>query len=876
MRNIEKNAPFHALSPGDTQRLTETSAKGLTEEEARARLAEFGPNTLKEKKGRSVAAIALDQVKSVMIIILVIAAVISALVGELADCIIVLAIVLLNAVLGVAQELKAERSLEALRKMSAPSAKVIRAGRHLVIPASKVVVGDVVTLDAGDRVPADIRLTHSASLRIEEAALTGESVPSEKDAAASLPEDCPLGDRANMAFSSSVVVYGRGEGIVAATGMDTQVGRIAELLQSQHKKETPLQKKLNQVGRVLGFAAVGICVLLFIVGILYGKGVLEMFMIAVSLAVAAIPEGLPAIATIVLALGVQRMVARHAIIRTLPSVETLGSTTVICSDKTGTLTQNKMTVMRIWTGGDITQVGQPLQEGDALLITAAVLCNDSHEENGTLLGDPTETALIDLGIKTGFLKPALAQATPRVEELPFDSIRKLMTTVHTADSGFIAYTKGAVDELLKRCTHIRTDKGVRPIDKIDISNIHAMNESMAKEALRVLGFGMRDLADLPKRGEESSLESGLTFIGLSGMIDPPRPEAIEAVQKCREAGIRTVMITGDHVLTAQAIAHTMGILGEGDVALKGQELDQMDDQAFASIADKVSVYARVSPENKVRIVGEWKRRGAIVAMTGDGVNDAPALKSADIGAAMGIVGTDVAKDAADMVLTDDNFATIVSAVEEGRRIADNILKAIQFLLSSNVGEILVLFIATLFNLGVPLLPIHILWVNLVTDSLPALALGIDPAQRGIMQRPPAKSLNLFTPGMVWRISYQGMMIGALSLAAFLIGKKDGLAAAQTMAFTVLALSQLVHAFNVRSVVHSAFAAGSVNHWLWRASLASAALVAVVLFIPGLSQLFSVVALSWEDALITAGLVIAPLVIVELFKLFKINTIGKER
>lgn len=876
MLEFDRSTPWHAKTREQTQDLLQTDESGLSNDEALKRLEAFGKNALKEKKGRSVLSIALEQVKSAMILILIAAAVISAILGELVDAFIVLAIVILNAILGIVQELKAQKSMDALKKMSAPMAKIIRQGSHRSIPASDVAVGDIVTLDAGDRVPADIRLTHAMSLRIEEAALTGESVPVEKDAGVMLDADCALGDRINMAAASSIVVYGRGQGIVVATGMDTQVGRIAELLQTQDNDETPLQKKLNQVGKILGFVAVGICALLFLVGLLYGKEPFHMFMTAVSLAVAAIPEGLPAIATIVLALGVQRMVQRNAIIRTLPSVETLGSTTVICSDKTGTLTQNKMTVVTLWTGGESIEIGKsPLKPDDELLVTAAVLCNDAHEEKGSFLGDPTETALIDLGKKTGFEKNKLVIDKPRVFELPFDSQRKLMTTVHE-ENGLTAYTKGAVDELLKRCTHIRTNEGILPIGEKDITHIYAQNESMAKEALRVLGFGMRTLPALPHKGHEMEIESGLTFIGLCGMIDPPRPEAIEAVKKCREAGIRTIMITGDHVLTATAIANTMGILREGDIALKGQELEHMDDKAFAEIAGNVSVYARVSPEHKVRIVSEWKRRGEIVAMTGDGVNDAPALKKADIGAAMGIVGTDVAKDAADMILTDDNFATIVSAVEEGRRISDNILKAIQFLLSSNVGEVLALFIATLFNLGEILLPIHILWVNLVTDSLPALALGIDPPQPGIMQRPPSKALSLFSAGMVYRIVYQGIIIGGLALTAFLIGKKESLETAQTMAFSVLALSQLVHAFNVRSARRSAFASGKPNKWLFLASLSSALLMAFVLFIPGLSQLFSIVPLSAQNILTTAILVVAPLAIVEILKFLKLNAFKHEK
>jgi Ca2+-transporting ATPase len=875
MISYDRETAWHALSEDKVKEALLTDENGLSASEAEERLAGIGPNELREQKGRGIFMILLDQLKSAMILILVAAAVVSAFMGELADALIVLAIVVINAVLGVVQELKAQRSLEALKKMSAPGAKVIRGGMHLMIPAREVVPGDIVVLDAGDRVPADLRLIRGMSLRIEEAALTGESVPVEKDAGLVLAADTALGDRVNMAAASSVVVYGRGAGIAVATGMDTQVGRIANLLQSQESEPTPLQRKLDQVGKVLGFAALGICALLFLIGVLYGHKLFDMFMTAVSLAVAAIPEGLPAIATIVLALGVQRMVQRHAIIRTLPSVETLGSTTVICSDKTGTLTQNRMTVVRIWTGGELQDIGSVRMSGaEAELVRAAVLCNDVREEGETAIGDPTETALTDMGRKLGMPKAALEKENPRVQEIPFDSERKLMTTVHTGN-GCTAYTKGAVDELLRRCTHIWTPEGIRPILVKDMGDIQAANEAMAREALRVLGFAERML-DEPPAAADAGLESELAFIGLAGMIDPPRPEAVEAVEKCRSAGIRTVMITGDHVITARAIAAEMGIMKEGDMAVSGRELDNMDDDAFGAVAEKVSVYARVAPEHKVRIVGEWKKRGAIVAMTGDGVNDAPALKKADIGAAMGIVGTDVAKDAADMVLTDDNFATIVSAVEEGRRIADNIKKAIQFLLSSNTGEILALFLAVLFNWGAPLLPIHILWVNLITDSLPALALGVDPAERGIMHRPPAATASLFSRGMVWRIAYQGVMIGGLTLAAYLIGQKDGLPQAQTMAFAVLGTSQLVHAFNVRSARRSVFVRGPRNKWLYGASALSALLMAAVLFIPGISGLFSIAPLSLSNTLVTVACIIAPLFIVEIFKLLGINTVGKEK
>jgi len=868
------------------QALTEaqSSMQGLSGARAAERLEEHGHNELKSGKKRTIAQMLIDQFKDVMIIILLAAAVVSAVLGEVTDAAIILVIVILNATVGVVQENKAGKSLEALKNLSAPNAKVIRDGVEQVIPARDIVPGDLVVLETGDLVPADLRLTTSVNLKIQEAALTGESVPVEKHAERVLPDDAVLGDRVNLAFSSSMVTYGRGTGVCVATGMDTQVGRIAAMIQQETSSETPLKRRLEAMGKTLGIGVLGICLLIFVAGLIYQKEWLHMLMTSISLAVAAIPEGLPAISTIVLAIGVQRMVRRHAIIRTLPAVETLGSATVICSDKTGTLTQNKMTVMRAFQDDALVDIEElPVSDpGAENMVKAAVLCNDARAtiaEDGTvtLIGDPTETALIDMGLRLGFEKTALEESLPRVAEVPFDSGRKLMSTVHALPGGgYRVYTKGGLDELLGCCTGIYAGEHTEPLAIVP-DDVAEANHKMAANALRVLAFGYKDMQTLPE--EDAEIESELTFLGMVGMIDPPRPEAKEAVDVCREAGIKPVMITGDHQITASAIASELGILGEGDKVISGRELELMSDDELARNVQDYAVYARVSPEHKVRIVKAWQRNDAVVAMTGDGVNDAPALKRADIGAAMGIVGTDVAKEAADMVLTDDNFATVVAAVEEGRRIFDNILKAIQFLLSCNIGEILTLFVATLLNWAEPLLPIHILWINLVTDSLPALALGVDPAEPDIMKRQPYKSTGrIFSGGMLWRVGYQGVMVGALTLAAFLLGwrgQEANVAAGQTMAFLVLALSQLVHAFNVRSKYRSAFAGLFSNGKLWLAVLGSGLLIMAVAFIPLLTELFRLVALDGSQWLEVVLLSLAPLLVVEVMKLLRLNALKNE-
>ena len=882
---------------------------GLTSEEVQKRREKYGLNELKAKKKKSLFQKFLEQFKDFSIIVLIIAAIVSGFVGVaegegITDTIIILIVVIVNAIIGVTQEAKAEKSLEALQKLTDHASKVIRNGEVTVVPAKELVPGDIVVLDTGDYIPADLRIVEAVNLKSQESSLTGESMPVEKSEEVIEEKEIGIGDRLNMLFSSSLVTYGRGKGIVVETGMTTEVGKIAGMLEGAEEQITPLQQKLNKLGKTLGIAALVICVIIFVIGLLQGKEPIHMFMSAVSLAVAAIPEGLVAVSTIVLAIGVQKMVKKNAIVKKLPAVETLGSATVICSDKTGTLTKNQMTVEKIFINSEIKDLGEyknNINEDVKKLIYSNMLCNDTKISNdGTLTGDPTETALVDMAFKLDF-DPSIYDQMPRVDEIPFDSDRKLMTTVNEVNGKYIVYTKGGVDELLNRCNSYLLNGEI----KQDLENyskiIRKSNEKMAKEALRVLSCAYKEIDHKPTKEEMENIENGLIFVGMVGMIDPPREEAKKAVEKCKTAGIKTVMITGDHKITATAIAKKLGILEKEDEAITGLELEKMSDEELEKNVRHYSVYARVSPEHKVRIVKAWQKNGEIVAMTGDGVNDSPALKTSDIGCAMGIVGTDVAKEAADVILTDDNFATIVSAVEEGRRIYDNILKVIQFLLSSNVGEIVVLFLATLCTplfakwFGITdiahleiLLPIHILWINLVTDSLPALALAFDPANSDIMNRKPVKpGKGVFTKGMTWRVIYQGVMIGLLTLAAFMIGlatttepigalslDESKIEVGQTMAFATLALSELVHVFNIRNNKKSIFKTKIFNNKkLILAVIASAALMFIILGVPALRNIFSIPVLPTANIIELICLVFAPVVIVEIFKLLKIN--GKD-
>ena len=859
------NTPQEAL----LQELSVTAEAGLSSQEAQRRLAEYGENKLAEKKKKTNFQRFLEQFQDVMILILLLAAVVSFVVAcfghdpmEFFEPVLILLIVVLNAVLGMVQESKAEKALDALKNMSAPHARVLRDGREQVIDAAQLVPGDIIRLEAGDFIPADARLLKSAGLKSEESALTGESVPSEKDAAAQVEEKAPLGDRSNMVFSGCSVTYGTATAVVTGTGMNTEMGKIAGLLEGEKETQTPLQQKLAQLGKYLGFVALAACGVIFVVGLINGIPVLEIFMTAVSLAVSAIPEGLPAIVTIVLAIGVQRMVKKNALIRRLPAVETLGSASVICSDKTGTLTQNRMTLVRLWVDGQReleTVSAQNSQAARRLLQYGALCCDGSvvYKEDGTEqhIGDPTETSILVAAHKNGMEQEELNRQYPRLAELPFDSDRKLMTSVNQIDGKIVAIVKGAFDVMAARCV------------SGDLEAAKEKNDEMSRGALRVLAVGYKVLDKAPENPASQELENGLTLMGLVGMIDPPRPEAKAAVATCRQAGIKPVMITGDHVVTASAIAKELGILGEDDKAITGAQLDAMTDQELDREVERISVYARVSPENKIRIVKAWQRKGQVVSMTGDGVNDAPALKAADIGCAMGITGTDVAKGAADMTLTDDNFATIVDAVREGRGIYANIKKVVGFLLGTNIGEVLTVFFAMLLWHKTPLLSMQLLWINLVTDSLPAISLGMEAVESDVMDhKPKPKDEGIFAHGLGVQVVLQGCMFAVLTLIAFVLGERWGgsLEAGQTMAFMVLALTQIVQAFNMRSE-HSLFAIGPFsNRKLNGAALLSLALVCLVLFTP-VGIAFGMVILPGWLYLAGLGLILVPLVVMELAK-----------
>ena len=855
-----------------------SDAAGLTQQEAEMRLEQNGKNRLEAAKGKSLLRRFLEQIADPMIIILLIAAFISGVLAvvendSFTDVIIILAVVIINAVLGVYQESKAEKAIEALQEMSAATSKVLRDGQVQVIHSEDLVVGDVILLEAGDAVPADARVLESASLQVEEAALTGESVPVTKfidlinleDGA----KDIPLGDRKNMLYMGSTVVYGRGRAVVTATGMDTEMGKIAHALQQTTDSATPLQKKLNQLSKILTWLVLGICILVFGVQLLRAGGnldfsfVLDSFMVAVSLAVAAIPEGLAAVVTVVLSIGVTNMSKRNAIIRKLTAVETLGCTQIICSDKTGTLTQNKMTVVDTF-GPD-----------ETLLAQAMALCNDAEmDAQGQITGEPTEAALVAYAQKLGLDKRTLKKELERCGEAPFDSSRKMMSTVHRTPTGYVQYTKGAPDVIVQKCAYYLKDGNAVPMTEEYAKEIMSANKEMADRALRVLACAQRVWETQPQEYTASYLEQSLCFVGLCGMIDPIRPEVKDAIAQCRQAGIRPIMITGDHIDTAVAIAKELGILRDGAQAVSGMQLDDMDDATFAQNFQNISVYARVQPEHKTRIVNAWKNAGYVTAMTGDGVNDAPSIKAADIGVGMGITGTDVTKNVADMVLADDNFATIVGAVEEGRRIYDNIRKSIQFLLGSNLSEVLSIFISTMLGFTV-LLPVHLLWINLVTDCFPALALGMEKAERDVMRRKPRKSdAGIFSDGMGFDVAYQGIVVTILVLISFFVGHfmqtgnwhLGDSTHGMTMAFLTMSMAEIFHSLNMRSQRQSIFTLSTQNKFLYGAAILSLLATTVVCEVPFLAQAFDFETVEWQEYLVAAALGVLVIPIVELVKL----------
>lgn len=861
-----------------------STPQGLSNAEAAKRLAEHGPNKLAEGKKVSLIRRFLQQLADPMTIILLAAALVSgitaAYAGEsFADVFIILIVVVINAVLGVYQESKAEKAIEALQQMTAATSKVMRDGKLCHVKSEELVPGDVILLEAGDAVPADARIFESASMKVEEAALTGESVPVNKfiDTLTGRENgDVSLGDRKNMVYMGSTVVYGRGQAVVAGTGMQTEMGKIADALTQARDEQTPLQKKLAQLSKILSFVVIGICIFIFAFSLIRsgnfsGASVLDTFMVAVSLAVAAIPEGLAAVVTIVLSMGVTNMSRRNAVIRKLTAVETLGCAQIICSDKTGTLTQNRMTVV------------DHFGEDEALLARAMALCSDAElDEKDVAVGEPTECALVQYACKLGLKKGDLKNQLPRVGEAPFDSMRKMMSTVHKTGGKFIQYTKGAPDEVLKRCTHMLKGGQVVEMTEALRNEILSANKAMADKALRVLAAAQREYDQMPQDTSPEALEAELTFIGLTGMIDPVRPEVVDAIKECRAAGIRPIMITGDHKDTAVAIAMELGIITDPSQAITGAQLDEISDEDFDRKVEEYSVYARVQPEHKVRIVNAWKKKGKITAMTGDGVNDAPSIKSADIGVGMGITGTDVTKNVADMVLADDNFATIVSAVEEGRRIYDNIRKAIQFLLASNLSEVLSIFIATLLGFTI-LKPVHILWINLITDCFPALALGTEKGEADLMKRPPRPSTDgIFAGGLGIEVAYQGVLVTLVTLAAYFIGhfmeagvweitnSPDGM----TMAFLTMSMAEIFHSYNMRSQHGSIFTLKHHNFFLLGAMVISLILTTGVIYIPFLARAFEFETISLAEYAVAMGLAVLVIPIVEGIKFIRRKTLKK--
>ena len=854
-----------------------TSYKGLNENDVKQRLEKYGKNTLKEKKKESIFIKFIKQFNDFMIITLIIAAIISAVVSKMngesdyIDSIIIIAIVIFNAIMGLVQEQKAEKSIEALRKMTAQVAKVIRNGKVQEVKASEVVPGDIVILETGNYVPADCRLIKSYNLKIEESSLTGETVPSEKEADKVLNNDIAVADMKNMAFATTIVVNGHAEAVVVDTGMNTKVGKIAGMIIEDEAPETPIQKKLGEVGKTLAIVCIVICILIFVIGIFKKIPIIEMFMTSVGLAVAAIPEGLPAIVTIMLSIGVTKMAKKNSIIRKLPAVETLGSSTVICSDKTGTLTQNKMTVTTI-------KDCDGTSRNKKMILELATMCTDTTEEhiNGTkeAKGEPTEVAITNAALLNGISKSYLYEQMPRINELPFDSTRKMMTTIHKIGNKYRIITKGAPDVLIRKCIKYYKNGQILPVFEIE-ELIKLQNQEMAQRALRVIAVAYKDVDTMPNLNSAENVENNLVFCGLIGMIDPPREGVKEAVSTCRKAGIKTVMITGDHLQTAKAIAKELGILRKNDLAIDGQTLEKMSKDELEKNIKKYSVFARVSPEHKVRIVKAFQVTGGVVAMTGDGVNDAPALKNADIGIAMGKGGTDVAKNAADMVLTDDNFVTIVEAIKQGRNIFDNIKKAIHFLIATNIGEIVTIFLGLILGMKSPLLAIQLLWVNLVTDSHPAIALGLEKPEKNIMEKMPRNPKKSIFAGGLWsKIIIEGLMIGTLTLVAFSIGNKFwGLEIGRTMAFVAIGLIELVHSLNIKST-ESIFKCGLFeNKFLIGAVILGTLMQIIVVIIPKLAEIFSLKPLNIEQWLITIIISVMPVVLMEIQKAIQSSNVN---
>ncbi|MCR2822293.1 cation-translocating P-type ATPase [Lederbergia panacisoli] len=877
---------WYSKSIEDVKKELQTNIEmGLSNQEAEERLRKYGANQFQEGQKPTIWKMLLEQMNSMLIYILIAAAVISGIVGEISDAVIILIVIVLNAVIGIVQESKAEKALEELKKMSTPSAVVKRDGVVKEISSEKVVPGDVIFIDAGRFIPADLRLVETANLQIEESALTGESVPVDKIATSLEQGEIPLGDQRNMAFMSTLSTYGRGIGIAVHTGMETEIGKIAKMLGNQGKESTPLQKKLDELGKILGIGAILVCIIMFFVGYFQGREVLEMFLIAVSLAVAAIPEGLLAIVTIVLAVGVQKMIKHHAIVRKLPAVETLGAVSVICSDKTGTLTQNKMTVTKVYVGGKFTELANIHIKSEVALqfIKGMMLCNDAVVNDDKQAGDPTEIALVAAGMYTGLTKKELEDQHKRVYEIPFDSDRKMMTTVHENGNQLFSITKGALDRLLPRMTSIFIDGSIKPMTEEDKNGIIAISNQMSEEALRVLAVAKRDISS--EKEFNHQLEENLTFLGIVGMIDPPREEVKASIAECKDAGIRTVMITGDHQNTALAIAQDLGIASSISETMTGQQLNEISDVELQEKVEKTRVFARVSPEHKVRIVKALRENGHITSMTGDGVNDAPSLKQADVGVAMGITGTDVAKGAADIVLTDDNFSTIVAAVEQGRNIFQNIKKSILFLLSCNLGEITAIFIGVLLGMPTPLTAVQILWVNLITDTFPAIALGMDPDDPDVMKEKPRNPKeSIFAKGSGTFALLNGFLIGFITLFAFVEGLRfysgassiftidfgnitnDALTHAQTMAFITLSVSQLFHSLNLRSQKKSIFQIGLfTNKYLIGAIVLGIAIQAALVYIPFLHDVFGIHVLTGKDWLFVVGISLIPIIANELVK-----------